>query len=49
MVNATDKKSLFNRSKKIKETEEYKFEYERLEKEYRTFVDEIAKEIMNYL
>ncbi|MCH4816709.1 MAG: hypothetical protein QXY87_13610 [Saccharolobus sp.] len=49
MINTTSKKSLFNRSKKMKEVEEYKFEYERLEKEYLTIIDGIAKEVMNYL
>ena len=51
MINATDKKGLFNfhRSEKIKETEEYRFEYEKLEKEYSSLIDQIAKELSSYL
>lgn len=51
MIITTGKKKLidFNRSQRIKEVEEYKFEYEKLEKEYLAILDEIAKELANYL
>mgnify|MGYP001772793119 FL=1 len=51
MITVAGKKKLidFNKSQRIKETEEYKFEYEKLEKEYLAILDEIAKELANYL
>ncbi len=47
MINATDKKGIFrfDRSKRVKEAEEYRFEYEKLEKDYLALLDEIAKEL----
>lgn len=50
MINITSKKrALFNKSSKIKELEEYKFEYEKIEKEYLSLLDEIASEVKKYL